>query len=353
MAPDSGFCKHQLGKPKSAVRNGLVKIVLFLPLTLIFLSTSVEARTKPKKDLWQVFPAGHSHKGRSIPQQLEGALSFAPSPDASRLSPPGPTWSNKIHLSIPDHSAIQRYIRFYREEGRKTFARSFERSWPYLPLMTEILNSHGVPGELIAVAMIESSFKPGASYRGAVGFWQFMAPTARYMGLRVDQWVDERNDPIKSTDAAARYLKLLHEQFGSWPLALAAYNAGRGTVSNALKSRNAKTFWQIGKGGALPKITRQYVPKVLATASILRDLERHGFERPERFPVYDVVPVAVETPLRLDQGARWLEMPLKELKALNPALRLDRLPPDCGVELHLPSSVRGRFELAYNRFVRE
>ncbi len=353
MAPDSELYKHQLGETNSMAFKGPMKTILFLMLALSLLSTNASARTEPKKDLWQVFPAGHSHKWRAAPLSLVGVLSFAPAPDSSRLSPPVPRWSNRIQITIPNDPAVQRYVRFYKEEGRMTFVRSFERSWPYLPIMTEILNSHGVPGELIAVAMIESSFKPGASYRGAVGFWQFMAPTARYMGLRVDQWVDERNDPIKSTDAAARYLKMLYEQFGSWPLALAAYNAGEGTVSSALKSRNAETFWEIGQQGVLPKITRHYVPKVLATASILRDLERHGFERPESFPVYDVVPVAVETPLRLDQVAQWVEMPLKDLKDLNPALRLDRLPPDCGVDLHLPSDVRGKFEVAYARFVRE
>ncbi len=356
MAPDSELYRHQLGELKKPIWRGFMKASLTVCLALSLLSSNANARTEPMKDPWQVSRAGFSPNEWPSRPPFEGVFSFAPSPNSTNIPKFPPVvqrWSNRIQIPIPNHPAIQRYVRFYQGEGRMTFSASFERSWPYLPIMTEILNSHGVPGELVAVAMIESSFKPKASHRGAVGFWQFMAPTAKSMGLRVDQWVDERNDPIKSTHAAARYLKALHEQFGSWPLALAAYNAGDATVSNALKRKNAETFWEIAKQGTLPGITCRYVPKVLATASILRSLEDYGFEYPKSFPVYDVEPVAVGTPLRLDQVARWIEMPLKDLRDLNPALRLDRLPPDCGVDLHLPSGVRDKFELAYAKFTRK
>ncbi len=353
MAPDSKLYRHRLGVPKKPFWRGLAKVALLFCFAFCLPSNGVSARMEPERGLWQVFRAGFSPNEWVNHSSFYSFPSFTFSPNSSKKPPVVQKWSNRIQIPIPNHSAIQRYVRYYEGEGRLTFVTSFERSLPYLPIMTEILNSHGVPGELIAVAMIESRFRPRASYRGAIGFWQFMAPTARSLGLRVDQWVDERNDPIKSTDAAARYLKQLHEQFGSWPLALAAYNAGGATVSNALRRENATTFWEIGKQGVLPGITRRYVPKVLATASILGKLEEHGFENPQNFPEYDTEPVAVRGPLRLDQVARWVDMPLSDLRDLNPTLRRDRLPPDCRVDLHLPSGTRKKFELAYSRFTRK
>lgn len=353
MAPDSELYGHRLRESNSDFWRGLKRATLPVCLAFTLLSSNAGARTEPTKDTRQFVHGGGSLHEPASPFAFDSLLSLAPSPNSQNIPSVVQAWSNRIQIPIPNHPAIQRYVRFYQGEGRLTFVTSLQRSLPYLPIMTEILDSHGVPGELIAVAMIESRFKPRASYKGAVGFWQFMAPTARSMGLRVDRWVDERNDPIKATHAAARYLKSLHEQFGSWPLALAAYNAGDATVSGALKRKNATTFWEIDKRGILPGITCRYVPKVLATARILRNLEDHGFEHPKAFPVYDIEPVEVGTPLRLDQVAKWIGVPLKDLRDLNPALRLDRLPPDGGVDLHLPSGTRAKFDLAFARFGRK
>jgi soluble lytic murein transglycosylase-like protein len=139
------------------------------------------------------------------------------------------------------------------------------RLGPWLPTVAGVLHQHGLPTELAGVAAVESGFDPLAlSPKGARGLWQFMPDTARRYGLLVDSRRDERLDPVKSTHAAAKYLKDLHAQFQDWPLTLAAYNAGEGRVERALERLGARDFWTLSRFAALPDETRRYVPAVLA-----------------------------------------------------------------------------------------
>jgi soluble lytic murein transglycosylase-like protein len=139
------------------------------------------------------------------------------------------------------------------------------RLGPWLPTVAAVLHQHGLPTELAGVAAVESGFDPLAlSPKGARGLWQFMPETARRYGLLVDSRRDERLDPVKSTHAAAKYLKDLHAQFEDWPLALAAYNSGEGRVERALERLGARDFWTLSRFAALPDETRRYVPAVLA-----------------------------------------------------------------------------------------
>lgn len=351
MAPDSRFWRHQLGEAhKRGRRHKMLRTVLPLFLLFTFNTSQTTAKTEPVTGSYSVL-ASYKFRQGTLQGNVAARASFSRTPVLSHTSPTGP-WSSKIQIQIADEPAIQRYIRHLEGEGRPTMEHALERSRPYLPVMTEILESRGVPAELIAVVSVESCFDGEASHRGAGGYWQLMAATARRMGLRVDRWVDERFDPVKSTEAAAKYLRLYYDRFHSWELALAAYNAGGDKVSKALNKRGSTNFWELARRGSLPAKTQAYVPKVLAAAKVMRNLEAHGFNYPRVTPIYDFEPVRVKSALKLQEIARWINVPVNTLQELNPSLRLDALPPDCNVNLNIPSGARDRFDLAYEKHLR-
>ncbi|SMC24546.1 membrane-bound lytic murein transglycosylase D [Desulfacinum hydrothermale DSM 13146] len=267
-----------------------------------------------------------------------------PLPDDSLLGRRG--------FHVPDHPLVDRYITYYTGKWKKGFQESLDRAWPYLPLMAEILDVMGVPTELVYVVLVESHFKGKArSWVGACGFWQLMPSTARSLGLRVDAYVDERLDPLRSTQAAAVYLRRFYDKFGSWELALAAYNAGPGAVRRALRRHGTSDFWTLRKKRALPRQTRFYVPKIMAAIRICRDLDRYGFQKPRYMPVWAYTTVWVRRPLSLSRVARWSGIPLRDIKRLNPALKRGRIPPK-GYRLRLPPAVLEKFLSAYESYLR-
>ncbi|WP_170180273.1 lytic transglycosylase domain-containing protein [Desulfoglaeba alkanexedens] len=257
-------------------------------------------------------------------------------------------------VDAPWRPEIQRYVSIYKNRGRKGFQESLERCWAYLPIMAEILQRSGLPTELVYVPLVESSFRKKAeSQKGAAGFWQLMPTTAQAMGLRVDGWVDERLDPIMATEAAARYLKLLYDRFGSWPLALAAYNAGSGTVRKAIRRHRTDDFWELSARGGLPPQTRAFVPKIFAAVLLGANLEGNGFSRPRYLPIFDHTTILVRKPLSLVQVAGWIEGSVSDLRALNPSLKRDRLPPKKGYRLRLPTWAVTKFLSAYESHLKE
>jgi membrane-bound lytic murein transglycosylase D len=351
MAPDSRFWRHQLGDATTSLQRSLLKASLVVILMISLSTVESQARTEP----FGVSSDAASHSlfvyDQPLPMYPARLTSLFP-PNQTPHIPPAGRWSNGTQIHIPNQPAIKQYICFFTGQGRPTFEDALERSRRYVPIMTEILKSHGVPADMVSVVFVESCFRRNASYGGAVGYWQLLAATARSMGLRVDRWVDERHDPIKSTQAAAKYLRSLYDQFESWPLALAAYNAGDTPVASALKRTRTSDFWELSRRGTLPGITRAYVPKVLAAIQIMRDLEAHGFKHPQHSRGYDFESISIKSPLRLEQVAKWIKVPVGDLQDLNPSLRLDRLPPDCGVNLNLPSGARDKFDLAYEIYLR-
>ncbi len=350
MAPDSRYWRHHLGEATVSLRRGLLKAALPFCFVISLTSSTLEARTEPKMDSW----SKHSSTFLAYERATYGNSHVAPSlsPPVFLNHPPVGERSNGIQIHIPNQPSIQSYIRFYKGQGRYTFLDSLERSWPYVPVMADILESYGVPAEMMAIVFVESRFKRHASFRGAGGYWQLLAGTARKMGLRVDRWVDERCDPVKSTHAAAKYLRSFYDRYRCWSLALAAYNAGDGPISSALKRGQEDDYWELSRRKALPRRTQTYVSKVLAAIQVMRDLEAHGFNRPQYSSVYDFETTSVRIPLTLEEVARWLNVPLDQLRELNPSLRLDRVPPDCGYNLRLPSGARDRFDLAYEGHLR-
>jgi len=187
---------------------------------------------------------------------------------------PAPKWS----LPIPDHPTIDAWARRFSEKEYKSFQIQLDRAHLYAVPAQQIFVRKGLPKDLIYVALIESGFSPAArSHANAVGIWQIASKTGIRFGLEQTQWVDERRHPMKAAQAVADYLSLLYDQFGSWSLALAAYNAGENTVQGALDKSGLKTFWDLSENGYLPAETRDYVPKVFAAVKIIRKPEFYGF----------------------------------------------------------------------------
>jgi membrane-bound lytic murein transglycosylase D len=178
--------------------------------------------------------------------------------------------------------------------------------------------------------VIESGYvSSSVSRSGALGIWQFMPGTAREYGLRVDWWVDERLDPLKSTRAAAAYLRDLYDIFGDWPLALASYNAGPGRVRRAMTASRAESFWDIQRRSRLPRETRGYVPTFYATIAIVSDPQEYGFRLCDSVgsPWEDVARVEVTGPVTLDYIAETAHVQAETIYALNPSFRQGIVPP--------------------------
>jgi membrane-bound lytic murein transglycosylase D len=239
-----------------------------------------------------------------------------------------------VGATLPLHvnDRVERWVERFRSDQRPAFQTLLERQGAYDALIRGKLRDRGMPEELVYLAMMEGGFSPWAvSSASAVGLWQFMGPTAQQYGLRVDEWVDERRDPVKATDAALDYLLQLHDRFGSWYLAAAAYNAGPSRVERVLRRyaegrRGAEEiYWEVLDH--LPMETREYVPRLVAATILAEGAEAEGFDMKTRKPFeYDRVFVPGETPL--SRIAKGLDVELGVLRALNPQLLRGVTPPD-------------------------
>ena len=224
---------------------------------------------------------------------------------------------------------VQYYLDFFSGKQRKSFALWLSRSGRYLPMIHEHLRAAGLPEDLVYLAMIESGFNERAYSRArAVGVWQFIKPTGRNYGLLINGYVDERRDPIKSTKAAVSYLSELYEEFNSWYLAVAAYNAGEGKIRRAIKKYKTTDFWEIAQGRYLKLETKRYVPKLIAAIMIAKEPEKYGFDNIVFEPplAYETVEVPRWTSIKAVALASDLDP--AELKKYNNELRKDFTPPD-------------------------
>jgi membrane-bound lytic murein transglycosylase D len=229
---------------------------------------------------------------------------------------------------VIDHPKVRHFIKYYSVTAKNSFAELLARSGKYVPMIATVLTQEGLPRELGYLALLESQFVLNTTSRnGAAGLWQFIASTGRRYGLRIDQWVDERRDPVKSTRAAAAYLKDLHDYYGRWFLATAAYNAGPGNVDKALRQSQAKDFWSIKAKEQLSEETRDFVPKFIAIALIASDPEKYGIHDVRYEAPLDYEEIEITAPMKLERLAEIAETDLSTLKSLNPALLRHATPP--------------------------
>ena len=256
------------------------------------------------------------------------------------VSPMDLSWNPIAHSRIAFYAA-KRPIHLGRMLGRAPL---------YFPLFEEALDRHDLPLELKYLAVVESGLNPKArSHAGAQGLWQFMYATARGQGLRIDSYIDERRDPVRSSEAACLFLKKLYNQYGDWYVALAAYNAGPGNVNKAIRrSGGKKNFWEIRY--FLPRETRNYVPAFMAVVYLMEYHAEHNIFPAELFTPYTALDtVEVNTVLRFDQIAAHLNMDVEGLSQLNPMFRLDIIPgPPEKWPLVLPQNLIPSF-LAYQK----
>lgn len=241
--------------------------------------------------------------------------------------------------------AVDRSLSLFTERLRERFSIWLSRSGRYLDLMKEILRSKNVPEEIVFLSLIESGFSPLAYSRArAVGYWQFIAGTAKRYGLVIDWWRDERRDPVKSTSAAAEYLTDLYGMFGSWKLAMAAYNAGEGKILRALNRSKSKDYWSLLKTGYIKRETKSYVPHFIAASMIAVNPERFGFGGIDYHEPFEYDEVQIEKPLDLEIAAKCAETTVDVIKDLNPELRRWCTPLNVPVyTLRIPSGTKDVF----------
>jgi membrane-bound lytic murein transglycosylase D len=236
----------------------------------------------------------------------------------------------EFDIPIDVNEAVAQWVRFFQGPYmRKHFAKWLSRYTRYEARYRAILKENGLPEDTVFLAMIESGFANFAYSRArASGPWQFIAPTGRTFGLQQDFWVDERRDPEKAANAAARYLKLLREQTGDWRLAWAGYNAGVGRIYRA-QAKGVSDFWEMTKGRHLRKETKGYVPKLMAAAIVTKHREAFGFgdEEVEKLSWIETDEVKLNGSVLLDVVARAAGVDKRELMELNPELRRAVTPP--------------------------
>jgi membrane-bound lytic murein transglycosylase D len=271
-----------------------------------------------------------------------------PDPDAEEV----PTWDIDV-ASYETHARVERYVRMFSGPARERIVKQLEAGSRYEPMIRKKFRDGGLPEDMYYLALVESGYNPHAYSRAAaVGMWQFMVSTARGMGMRVDWWVDERRDPVRSTAGAVRFLRGLRAQFGSLYLAAAAYNGGPGRVARGLSrydldgATGDDRYFALADKGALHRETRNYVPQLIAAALIAKDPARYGLKLYALPPfTYDSVRVPPQTPLAAVAMAAGTSV--AAIQDLNPHILRGMTPPGGQFQVRIPYGTSVDFDSAF------
>ena len=253
---------------------------------------------------------------------------------------------SKTPFHISYNPALETLIKKRLKQRKVLYERLMKSSQYYFPLFEEIFDREGIPLEIKYLAVVESALRPAAKSRvGATGLWQFMFSTGKYYDLEVSSYVDERCDPVRSTIAAAKYLKSLYKSFDDWDLALAAYNSGPGNVTKAIRrSGGYKNYWNIRP--FLPSETAGYLPAFLATMYLFEYAPQHGFDvSRHKMPLIKTDTVQIKNIISLKQVSEVIDIDLATLEFLNPSYKLGIIPviKNKNYVLRLPIETIGAF----------
>ncbi|MCK0132356.1 transglycosylase SLT domain-containing protein [Flavobacteriaceae bacterium F08102] len=274
-------------------------------------------------------PSSEMFASADIPSLATSSSTYEPSEKftstllAERLA----TLNDNTPFNVPYNATVERFIRLYLKTKRDFYSDLMGRSKRYFPIFEEHLDKHNLPLELKYLSVVESALLPTSKSRvGASGLWQFMYHTALENGLKINSYIDERADPIKSTEAACNYLSYLHKRFGDWELALAAYNAGPGNVSKAIRRAGGqRNYWNIRQ--YLPAETRGYVPAFYTSLYLFSYADEHGIyptSIPRKFRETDTIQVHEKTSFA--SISEKLAIRLEDLIELNPQYKLHTIP---------------------------
>lgn len=297
--------------------------------------------------------------GRAALAAFERAT-FSVDTGVVKITPdPWMTTLNRPTLPLRWTRRLVEYLNYFKDssKGRGLMRGWLRRAPRYEATLRAILSAEGVPEDLVFVALAESGFNPTARSRvGAGGMWQFMEATGRVYGLSQDYWIDERYDVVRSTHAAALYLKDLHTRFGTWELALAAFNAGYGLVMVSIDRHNTNDFWRLADlESGLPFATTNYVPKIVAAAVVGANREAFGYDEAalDPLPAVDWVDVRVPAKTSLSSLAKKLGESESLIAEINGRYIRGRTPPRGTSTVRIPRNRKVAFEKAYPLLVKE
>lgn len=313
-----------------------IPLLLFLLIFSLFSSFSLYAEESTNSTIEQVPVIKNDEKKELI---FTGSENFKILPESKE---------NLI-------SKIEKKINLFSDRLKEKFSLWLSRSTKYIEIMREILVEKGLPEDLVYLPLIESGFNVNArSPAKAVGPWQFIESTGRRYGLTINWWIDERKDPIKSTIAAAEYLKDLYKIFGDWSLALAAYNAGEGRVGKAVKRIGEYDYWNLLNTRYLPKETKDYVPKYIAAITIAKKPEIFGFENLREHPPLEYDEVIIPSPTDIDIIAQCAQTDVQTIRELNPELKRWSTPMNVReYKIRIPSGTEDIFFENFNKIPEE